>query len=164
MVQKELQPVCEVCGAPAIVHFSGGDTVGSFRHYCLQCADEMQAAPKPVDRSLEQALALLVVGSFILGISVLADSLQFGVSAGFGWKQIAGLVLSGVLVLAGALMGVPAVLSVGLLFGGITILADWLGFGSDEGFGFQQMMGVVVGVCIILGGFVYAWTRRARAS
>lgn len=124
----------------------------------------MQATPRAPDRSLEQSLAMLAVGSFILAISLAADFLHFGGTAGFGWKQIAGLVLAAVLTLAGALMRVPAMLSVGLLFGGITILADWLGFGGDPGFGMQQGMGAIVGLCVILAGFVYARMRRAASE
>lgn len=148
---------CEKCGEPAIVHITGSDA-GPTRHLCLQCAAEEDVAPQR-ERVLNFVVILIVVGLFILFISVLADSLGFGDIEGFGWKQMIGLVLGVTLVLAGGLMRVPTITVVGLMITGITLLADWLGFGSSEGFGIQQVCGVLFGSALVVVGLTKAGRR-----
>jgi len=153
---SEAKPYCEVCGEPAIVHISNEDAnKATLRHLCLQCAaDEDDVQPR--EQMLNRAAVLLVVGLFILMISLFADVLAFGRSEGFGWQQQAGLALAAVLVLTAALMRIPTVLVIGLMIGAITVLADWLGLGNTEGFGMQQIAGSLLGLFLIGAGRLVA--------
>ncbi len=107
---------------------------------------------------------LAAVGLMMLVISLLADVLAFGGSEGFGRRQLLGVALAGVMVLIGAAMWVPTLLAVGLIGVVMTILADWLAFGSAEGFGWQQDLGCLVGVCLAFGGLDLARRRELRAD
>ena len=153
---SESKPSCEVCGEPANVHISNENADGtSLRHLCLQCAaDEDDLAPQ--EQILNLAAVLMVVGLFILAISLFADFLAFGRHEGFGWQQQAGLVLAGVLVLTAAVVRIPTVLAIGLMIGAITVLADWLGLGDTEGFGKQQIAGAFLGLLLIGVGWLVA--------
>ena len=162
MNASEPKPVCERCGAPAVVHIRNevaGEVV--VRHVCLQCADAEENAPPPRERALNLPVALMIVGSIILLTSVFADVLGFGSAGGFGWQQWSGIALAGVLALAGAIMQIPTLLLIGLITGALTVLADWLGLGNVKGFGWQQMLGSAVGVAVI----ALAWAvARAMAK
>jgi uncharacterized membrane protein len=54
------------------------------------------------------------------------------------------------------------VIGVGLLIDLIALFADPLGLGRSPGFGWHQLLGVVVGALIVLAG-VYLW-RRGKVS
>ncbi len=47
------------------------------------------------------SVVLIVVGIVIVALSAFGDSLGFGASSDFGWKQVAGVVVGAVLVVAG---------------------------------------------------------------
>lgn len=152
MLEAKLR--CEVCGEPAIVHISSENADGAtLRHLCLQCAaDEDEVLPR--DQRLNLAAILLVVGLFILIISLFADALAFGGHEGFGWQQQIGLALAGVLVLTAAVMRTSTLLVIGLMTCVITVLADWLGLGNSEGFGIQQIIGSLLGLLLIGVGWL----------
>jgi len=153
---SESKPRCEVCGKPALVHISSEDADGTtLRHLCLQCAAN-EDQPPPRDRILNLAAVLLVVGLFVLMISLFADALALGRHEGFGWQQLAGLALAGVLTLTAAVMRTPTLLVIGLMMGSSIILADSLGFGSDEDFGMQQIAGLLLGLLLIGAGWLVA--------
>ncbi len=96
-------------------------------------------------------------------ISLFADQLAFGSADGFGWQQWAGVVVSTVLVIVGGLIRAPTLLSIGFVALAITLAADHIGFGSDDGFGWQQICGLVLGVLLIGGGAIgRVWSRPAR--
>jgi hypothetical protein len=157
MDESEAKRVCEQCGAPALVHIRNeldGEVI--VRHLCLQCADAEASVPPPRERRLNVPVALMTVGLIVLVMSVFADVLAFGSSKGFGWQQWSGVALAGVLILAGAIMQIPTLLLIGLITGGVTVLADWLGFGSAEGFGWQQQLGSALGVAMIVLAWVLA--------
>jgi len=153
---------CEVCGEPANVHISNENADGAtLRHLCLQCAaDEDDLAPR--EPMLNLAAVLVVVGLFILVISLFADVLAFGRHEGFGWQQQAGLALAAVFVLTAALVRIPTVLAIGLMIGAITVLADWLGLGNAEDFGIRQVAGTLLGLLLIGAGWLVA--RRGQAG
>ncbi len=48
------------------------------------------------------SLVLIVAGIVIAGLSALGDPLGIGGSSDFGWKQVTGVVIGAVLVVAGA--------------------------------------------------------------
>ena len=147
---SEPKPVCENCGGPAVVHIRNEAAgVVVVRHLCLLCADAEDHAAPARERELNFPVALITVGLIILLMSTFADVLAFGSSAGFGWQQWSGIALAGVLALAGAIMQIPTLLLIGLITGAVTVLADWLAFGSAEGFGWQQMLGSALGAALI---------------
>ncbi len=49
-----------------------------------------------------------------------------------------------------------ALLAVGLVFAAISALADQIGIGDEEAFGWQQIGGLVVGLLVAAAGFVIA--------
>ncbi|MDJ0498164.1 MAG: hypothetical protein QNJ89_10060 [Acidimicrobiia bacterium] len=49
-----------------------------------------------------------------------------------------------------------ALLAVGLVFAAISSLADQIGIGDEEAFGWQQIGGLVVGLLVAAAGFVIA--------
>jgi len=108
------------------------------------------------DYDLNVPAVAIIVGFFVLVISIFADVLGFGESEGFGWEQWTGVALSGVLVLTGGIMQIPTILAVGLITGAITILADWLKIGDIEGFGSQQAWGSVIGASMVVFGVIKA--------
>lgn len=94
------------------------------------------------------------LGLFVLTVSALADVLQFGTSEGFGWQQDVGLGLAAVLTLTGSLFGVLVLVVIGVFVGSVTILADFLAFGSNPGFGIQQQIGSAIGAVVLAIGLV----------
>ncbi len=160
-----VRPICETCGLPAVVHINSGAYAGPrMRHFCFGCAntEDMSAASR--ERGFNLGAVLAAVGLMILVISLLADVLAFGSSEGFGWRQLLGVALAGVMVLIGAAMWVPALLAVGLIGVAMTVLADWLAFGSSDGFGWQQILGCLVGVCLAFGGIDLERRRELQAD
>ncbi len=155
------KPVCERCGAPAIVHFTGeGPAACGVRHLCLDCADRRDAAPFRKERGLNHAAIVLVTGMMILMITLFADVLRFGGGQGFGFKQMIGLIFAGGGLLVGAVTRIPTLYVVGGIAGGLTLLADYVQFGKSPGFGLEQMTGLGVGFSILLLGMVLAARQR----
>lgn len=157
MALKEVP--CNTCGNPAAVHIS--NMVRGKRlavDLCMACADRRaQAAGAGPRFRLSMTRAdvggiLIAVGLFVLALSAFADFLKFGGSEGFGWKQGAGLVLAGMLALTGSVFGVLMFLVIGVVIGTLTLLADVLAFGSNDGFGIQQLLGTIIGAVILIVG------------
>jgi heme exporter protein D len=146
------RPVCDMCGAPAITHISNivhGEL--QMRHLCAACTDALDAAPVSGYRR-GQGSILILMGAFVTVLSLFADFFAFGRSAGFGWRQMLGMVLAGLIFLLGAVVRVPALIITGAAMGMLTLLADWLAFGSHPGFGWQQKIGTAIGLAMILAG------------
>lgn len=160
-----ISPICETCGVPAVVHINSGAYAGPrMRHLCFGCADQEDTSAASLKRTLNPGAVLAAVGLMMLLISLLADVLAFGGSEGFGWRQLLGVALAGVMVLIGAAMWIPTLLAVGLIGLVMTILADWLAFGSADGFGWQQALGCLVGVGLAFGGLDQARRKELRAD
>ncbi len=106
------------------------------------------------------AAVVIAVGIYVLSISALADFLEFGSSAGFGLVQRAGLIVAGIILLLGAIAKAPTLLTIGFITAVLDVLADWLAFGSSEGFGWQQRTGTALGLAMILGGVAVFRYRR----
>ena len=152
---------CERCGAPLPDRDPDpAPPEAGPRLVCPAC--EGEGPGRGAGGSAQRAAVLISVGLFVLAISVLADLLAFGSAAGFGWQQIAGLGLALVLVLTGAMMRIPAIAIIGLIVGVLALLADWLAFGSAEGFGWQQILGVALGAALAAGGVFSTRVRQGR--
>lgn len=151
------KPTCEKCGLPALVHVTNEVPTGAtMRHLCLACADlEEQDVPHR-DRFLHYGAILMSVGAVILVLSVLADYLKFGGSAGFGPKQEIGVGVAIVCFFTAALVRVPTLMVIGVFAGSLTILADVFQFGHDPGFGWHQGLGTFVGVTLLGTGWLEA--------
>ena len=147
-----LKPGCERCGQPAIVHITSEGNAGGVRHLCLDCADREDAMVRRVERGLNHAAILIVTGLMGLFISVFADVLNWGEGQAFGYKQLVALVLAGGGVLVGAVTRIPTLYVVGVITGGLTLVADWVQFGKSPGFGWEQMTGTVIGILLIIAG------------
>jgi len=156
------EPLCEKCRAPANVHIRNDRAVvGTVRHLCMRCVAEQQdALTSRPDRPLNHCAVLISIGLFVLVISTLADVLKFGRYEGFGWKQLTGVGVAGVLVLTGAVVRVPTVLVIGLITGALAVLADWSAFGSSPGFGWQQTSASLAGGALIAIGLIGACRRK----
>jgi hypothetical protein len=153
----EPKHTCENCEEAAFVHIKS-EVAGQVvvRHLCRRCADVEDNVVPPRERGLDAAIVVTTTGLLVLVTSVLADPLGFGSSEGFGWQQWTGVAVAAILTLIGAIMRVSTLLVVGLIIGGVTILADWLGLGSAEGFGWQQILGSALGVLLIAIGLLVA--------
>ena len=160
-----VSPICETCGVPAVVHINSGAYAGPrIRHLCFGCADTEDMSAASRKRRFNPGAVLAAVGLMTLVISLFADVLAFGSSEGFGWRQLLGVSLAGVMILIGAAMWVPTLLAVGLIGVVMTILADSLAFGNAEGFGWQQILGCLVGVGLAFAGLDLARRRELRAD
>ncbi len=160
-----VKPVCEICGVPAVVHINDQASEGAtMRHLCFQCADREDMSSATRTRRLNFGAVLAAVGLMLLVISLLADVLAFGDAEGFGWQQLSGVALAGILVLVGAVMRIPTLLVAGLIGVVMTILADWLAFGSAEGFGWRQILGCVVGLILVVSGVSLARRQELQAN
>ena len=160
-----VSPICETCGLPAVVHINSGAYAGPrMRHLCFGCADSEDMSPASRTRRLNPGAVLAAVGLMMLVISLLADVFAFGSSDGFGWRQLVGVALAGVMILIGAAVWVPTLLAVGLISMVMAIIADWLAFGSAEGFGWQQTLGCLVGLGLAFGGLDLARRQELRAD
>jgi uncharacterized membrane protein len=58
------------------------------------------------------------------------------------------------LVLTAALIRVPTLMVIGLLTGSLTILADMFRFGQEQGFGWHQMLGTILGITLLAAGLL----------
>ena len=148
-------PVCEECGASANIHRSNIIAgVPTMHHFCPDCADLPHTDESDGPRRWGMAAVLGSVGMVVLSLSVFADWLRFGGATGFGWRQEGGAVIGALLLLLGAVARVPALLIIGLITCLLSILADWCAFGSNEGFGWQQMLGTMLGACLMIAALV----------
>ena len=158
MATKEVP--CNSCGKPAIVHISNmirGKRVAL--NLCTVCADRRaRSGGEPGQRfrlrltRTDMGGILISVGLFVFAVSSLADLLKFGSGEGFGWKQEAGLALAGMLALTGSVFGVLMLIVIGVVIGTLTLLADLLAFGSNAGFGIQQLIGSLIGLAVMMAG------------
>src|SRR5262249_9659836 len=111
-------------------------------------------SPPGKEQALNYGAILISVGVITLLLSVFADQLKFGNSQGFGFKQDLGLAMAMICVFTAALIRVPTLLVIGVLGGGLTVLADVLQFGHDPGFGWHQQLGTLVGATLVLCGWL----------
>jgi hypothetical protein len=155
------KPACERCGQPALVNITNDEAHGiTMRHFCLACAEAEEMEAEQRDQYLNYGAILISVGLFVLVLSVFADWLAFGHPlSGFAWKQRTGVALAGMLILTAAVVQIPTMLVIGVLFGTLTILADLLAFGQAPGFGWQQTLGTVLGLLLLLTGISEARRR-----
>jgi hypothetical protein len=153
------KPLCERCGAPAIVHITSENSAGSgVRHLCLNCADSEDAAVRRTNRGLDHAAILIVTGLMALIISGFADVLKWGNGGAFGYKQIIAVFLAGGGLLIGAAARIPTLYLLGLVTGGLTLIADYARFGNSPGYGVEQCAGVIAGA-ILLGAGIFVARR-----
>ena len=145
--------MCERCGLPASVHITNeeGQAV-TCRHLCLQCAADEDVVIPTRERALNRAVVLIAFGLAVLLLSLLADPLSFGRCEGFGWKQFTGVGIGAVLTVVGAMLQIRVLFLLGLMMAALAVLADWLGFGSAEGFGSHQITGTVLGALLVAFG------------
>ena len=147
--------------APALVHITNELPAGAIvRHLCLQCADREEAEWHGHEHFLNYGAILISVGSIALLLSVFADQLKFGNSQGFGPKQEIGLAMAMTCVFTAALIRVPTLMVIGVLGGGLTVLADVLRFGHEPGFGWHQQVGTLIGGALVICG----WLESRRQS
>ncbi len=161
MSEAHTGPICEYCGAPADVHTS--DVVAGkpvMRHCCADCIDIAATHHHVGPGRRAEATVLAAVGIVVLLLSASADWLKFGDSEGFGWYQQLGSVVGGLVVFLGAVARAPIFVVIGLLTCLLSLLADWFAFGSNPGFGWQQILGTVIGAGLLLGAVVTASQRR----
>lgn len=157
------ETVCDRCGADANIHIT--DLVAgmpTIRHFCRICADARGLTddrPRTKQRAAV-ASVLATVGLFVLALSLFADIISVGDSAGFGWQQRSGMMVAGIILLLGAVTRTLTLVIVGVITVTLDLLADGLEFGSSPGFGWQQQTGVLVGLGLIFVGLMF--TRRRR--
>ena len=164
----ESATLCESCGAPAVVHVTKNvDGRPTIRHFCSRCsrvesdrahAEAAAVANRHHKRHQKRDLALILValGAQVAGLSLFADFLAVGGSAGFGAKQFIVLAIGGVLATVGAAMRGRLLFVIGVMFVGLTLLADWLAFGNRPGFGWMQLAGAIIGGAYVLAGLYLA--------
>jgi hypothetical protein len=161
MNEKRGLECCQICGQEARVHVTSEQTgQATVRHLCISCAAARSDIEQERYSAINHGFVMICIGVFITLMSVFADSLRFGKSAGFGELQWTGLVLAIVLLLSGLVLRTLTVLMTGAVLGGITLLADWLSFGNSPGFGGQQVLGVILGSAMILFGLYLALRRQ----
>ena len=149
------KPPCERCGSPALVHITNEAPSGAtVRHLCLRCADVEETAFDGQEQYLNYGAILISVGMIALLLSVFADELNFGSSQGFGAKQELALAMAMICVFTAALIRVPTLMVIGVLGGGLTVLADVLHFGHDPGFGWHQQLGTLIGALLVVCGWL----------
>ena len=152
--------MCDECAAAAIVHISDiVDGSAVMHHYCRLCADDAEVHRFVTGEYSGIAALPIVVGGFLLTLSLFADRLAFGSSEGFGSLQWTGVVLAGIIMLLGAVARAPIFVMIGLIAGILATLADWLAFGSAQGFGWQQILGCAAGALLIATGIAVARIR-----
>lgn len=165
-----MNTACETCGAPARVFVSNqlpgrGKVV---RAFCIACADHAEqtcdlvqpAAPPP----LSLAAVYIATGAFVAALCAAADWVRLGEQPGFGFYQLAALLVSVVLFLSGLVMRTPSVAFVAFLMAGLSAFADWIQIGLVEGFGWWQRIGTAVGIILILRGLWLARPPKRRTS
>ena len=155
MQTSDTMRACNCCGE----YFD--DSADARSSTCPACRQTYGQSPRP---NVASAAVMLVVGSYTLLLSLFADWLGIGSKPGFGWQQWLGMLLAFVLVISGAVTRVTAILVMGLLIGGVTILADVLLLGDSSGFGWQQIAGSVVGAIMIGLGVVRGRRRLSNTT
>lgn len=137
----------------------------------MACADRRSRSARQSTSRLslrmtrpETGVILIAVGLFVFGVSALADVLQFGSSEGFGWQQDVGLALAAIFMLTGSLFGVMMLVVIGVFIGSLTLLADFVSFGSNPGFGVQQLAGSLIGAVILAVGLRTLRKKAASSS
>lgn len=153
MTTSDTMPACNCCGE----YFE--EAADARSSTCPACRQKYGHSPRP---NVASAAVMLVVGTYTLVLSLFADWLSIGSKDGFGWRQWLGMLLAFVLVISGALTRVTAILVMGLLIGGVTILADVLKLGDSSGFGWQQIAGSMVGLVMIGLGVVRGRQRHSE--
>ena len=105
-------------------------------------------------------IALLVVGIIAMAVSLFANQLGIGITSVFGYKQSLGAVLGAVVAAVGFFLTTDNAKLTGILLlaGGVILLvaslfADMFGLGVTPGFGYNQIIGAVVGVLSAVVGY-----------
>ena len=159
MSETKSPPGCDRCGQRAIVHISAfPGNARLVRHFCLACADDEVYRAAIRQQRVNFSAVILCVGLIVLVLSLSADVLAFGNSEGFGWQQRTGWAIGAALFLIGAIVRVGTLVVIGLFAGTLALLADWLAFGSGQGFGRQQFAGVLLGIAVSVLGLWRAST------
>ncbi len=154
-----INATCEACGAPATIHISDmKDGVATIQHMCAACVDTTEHNRDSRRRCRGNAALIIVVGAMITLISVLADWLRFGSGEGFGSQQRQGVFIGAVLLMFGAVVRARTLFVAAAAAAILSLLADWLAFGSNAGFGRQQIIGCSLGISLITIGIW--WSRR----
>ncbi len=142
-------PTCERCGAPALVNIHLEQSAGpTYRHLCLACAEIEELAGAHRHRRLNYSTILVCLGTLVLIASLFADWIDVG-DADFAMKQEVGILAAGVLVVMAALLRIPVLLVIGLFVGAVALLAGVLARGHQEGFGWFQTLGAMLGLILI---------------
>lgn len=145
--------MCEKCGAVANIHTS--DFVGgtaTVRHFCQDCFGD-EKPPSAYSHRRGEAAIVAAVGLIVLLMSVAADYLRFGKEVGFGSHQQLGVIIGIILLILGAVARAGSIITIGASAVALSVVADWVGFGSSPGFGAQQLLGTVLGVGMLLSAF-----------
>ena len=105
-------------------------------------------------------LIILLAGIAFAFLSLMADQMGIGSMLGFGYKQSVGGLLGAVAGLFGIhlLVGSRRLTGFLSLLGGaalfvLSLIADLIGIGSAPGFGYNQIIGTVAGIIIVVVGF-----------
>ncbi len=157
--RDEQRTRCERCGAPVRVHILEGYVEGKpvRRHLCSDCADTAYAlylkhGAGHVRPRLSLGSLLITGGLLLVVLGISVD--QFGIqgSAGFGWKQQAGLLAGLFVVIVGSLLRIDVVAIAGAILVAIAALADVSGLIGAPGVGWRQQAVILAGLVFIWGG------------
>jgi hypothetical protein len=168
---------CELCGQPARVSVLQAYRDGQplKRSFCLACADggsrrmalsireEGPGLERDAARSrLGPALILVAAGLVVAVVSLVSDFAGVGTHAGFGWKQIAILIIGALMVMIGALLRIDVIGLLGTAAALLALGADLLGVSGSAGFGWKQTVGLAAGFMLIgLGAIIRRLRRKA---
>ena len=152
------QFVCEMCGAEIPAGDGARDPGGS--RLCPRCVGLHHPASHGRRGGLNRPAILIATGLITLVISLLADTVAFGRAKGFGWRQLLAAGIAGVFFLCGGILRIPTLVVVGLLAGGLSLLADLLKFGASPGFGVHQVAGCGLGLLLVVLGWRLAGGSR----
>lgn len=124
------------------------------RYLCLQCADMEEEEADRENKGLNHAMVLMVIGLLTFVLCAGADVFKFGLAKGFGWWQWSGIALGSLLILIGAIAQTATLWVIGVFAVGLTLVAEWLRFGAEPGFGYKQILGCLVGAILIAAGLL----------
>ncbi len=122
------------------------------RHLCLRCADIEEEEADRESKGLNHAMVLMVIGLLTMVFCAGADVFRFGLAEGFGFWQWSGITLGSLLILIGAIAQTATLWVIGAFAVGLTLVAEWLRFGAEPGFGYKQILGCMVGAILIAAG------------
>ncbi|NLX14787.1 MAG: hypothetical protein GXY44_14210 [Phycisphaerales bacterium] len=122
------------------------------RYLCLHCADREDSVADKEKEKFNHAAIVTVTGLLTLVICAGADHFKFGLTGGFGFWQWIGVTLGIFCVMIGAFTRTLTIWVIGLFTVGLTLMAEWLRFGADPGFGYKQILGCLVGLAMIGAG------------